>query len=134
MNIVYGGQAEDYRKLDINVRFNTSYYVGNTFRTSTSSSRKSKFDTFICSRTGKIGIVIFITSQAGFSGLTRIYELEVFATAVSADITQPQDITSWGTPSQSSVIKDLKAENAVDVILESYWETELSNAKPYFQL
>lgn len=80
------------------------------------------------------GIVIFITSQAGFSGLTRIYELEVFATAVSGDITQPQDITSWGTPSQSSVIKDLKAENAVDVILESYWETELSDAKPYFQL
>ena len=78
--------------------------------------------------------MIFITSQAGFSGLTRIYELEVFATAVSGDITQPQDITSWGTPSQSSVIKDLKAENAVDVILESYWETELSDAKPYFQL
>ena len=134
LNLIYGDQSQDYRKLDIYVGFNTSYYLGNAFCTSTSSSRKSKFDTFTCSLAGKIGIVIFITSQAGFTGLIRIYELEVFATAVSSDITQPQDITSRGTPSQSSVIKDLKAENAVDWILESYCETEPSDAKPYFQL
>ena len=134
VNLVYGDQSQDYRKLDIYVGFNTSYYLGNTFCTSTSSSRKSKFDTFTCSHAGKIGNVIFITSQAGFSGLIRIYELEVFATAVSSDINQPQDITSRGTPSQSSVSKDLKAENAVDGILESYCETDEFDEKPYFQL
>ena len=134
VNLVYGDQSGDYRKLDIYVGVDTSYYLGNTFCTSTSGSRKSKFDAFTCSHAGKIGNVTFITSQAGFSGLIRIYELEVFATTVSGGVNQPQDITSRGTPSQSSVNKDLKAENAVDGKLESYCETDKSDEKPYFQL
>ena len=134
VNLVYGDQSGDYRKLDIYVGFNTNYYLGNTFCTSTSSSRKSKFDTFTCSHAGKIGNVTFITSQAGFSGLIRIYEFEVFAATVSGGNSQPQDITSRGTPSQSSTNRYLTAERAVDSTLESYCETLTSDPKPYFLL
>ena len=47
---------------------------------------------------------------------------------------QPQDLTSGGTPSQSTVNKDLKAENGVNGKLESYCKTDESDEKPYFQL
>ena len=134
VNLVYGDQSADYRKMDIYVGFNTNSYLDNTFCTSTSSSRKSKFDTFTCSHAGKIGNVIFITSQAGFSGLIRIYEFEVFATTAFGENSQPQDITSRGIPFQSSTNRLFRAEKAVDSILESYCETIISDPKPYFLL
>ena len=121
-------------KIGIYVGSSSNHYFSNKFCRATSTTRKSKFETIACSNAGKIGNVIFIASQAGFSGLLRIYEFEVFTTTLPAGITEPQDITYRGTPSQSSVKKDLKAKNAVDGILESYCETDESGAKPYFQL
>ena len=124
VNLVYGDLSGNYRRLDIYVGSSSNNYFSNRFCTANSTPRKPKFETFACSHAGKIGNVIFITSQASFSGLLRIYEFEVIATTASAGITEPEDITSRGTPSQSSVNNGLKAENAVDGILESYCETD----------
>ena len=120
--------------MDIFVGSDSNLYFSNAFYAATSASGKSTFNTLTFSHTGKIGNVTFITSQAGFSGLIRIYEFEVFATTVSGGNSQPQDITSRGTPSQSSTNRYLTAEKAVDSILESYCETLISDPKPYFLL